>query len=84
MSLVAEPGAKSSGENDDLDFQNINDFELAFIGIDDQDGSISRAIGSFNLDSEIISLVENSKEQFNRVAASASILTSDPFKQDQL
>ena len=28
--------------------------------------------------------VENSKEEFNRVAASASILTSDPFKQDQL
>ncbi|WP_413402913.1 MULTISPECIES: hypothetical protein [unclassified Synechococcus] len=29
-------------------------------------------------------MVENSKEEFNRVAASASILTSDPFKQDQL
>ena len=84
VSLVAEPDEKNYKENNKLDFQNITNFELSFIGTEDQDGSISRAIGSFNLDSEIISLVENSKEEFNRVAASTSILTSDPFKQDQL
>ena len=84
VSLVAESGAKYYGGNDDLEFENISNFELAFIGIDDQDGSISRAIGSFNLNTEIISMVENSKEQADRVAASSSILTSAPHKQDQL
>ena len=85
VSLVAEPGAKSYGEDGNLNADCLSNFELALIGTEDQDGSNSQAIGSFNLDSEILSLVENSKDNANGISASTGIiLTSDPFTQQQL
>ena len=85
VSLVAEPDAKRYGENNDLDANCFSNFELSFVGTDDQDGSHSQGIGSFNLDSEILSLVENSKDFANGISASNGIiLTSDPFTQEQL
>ena len=84
VSLVAEPDGKNYGENNSLDVNSFRNFELSLIGTEDQDGSNTRAIGSLNLDSEVLSLVENSKELVNGVSASSSILTSDPFTQEQL
>lgn len=85
VSLVAEPDGKSYGEDGSLNANCFSNFELALIGTEDQDGSNSQAIGSFNLDSEILSLVENSKDNANGISASTGIiLTSNPFAQQQL
>lgn len=85
VSLVAEPDAKNYGEGGYLDANCFSDFELTLIGTEDQDSSNSQAIGSFNLDSEVLSLVENSKDNANGISSSTEmILTSDPFSQQQL
>lgn len=85
VSLVAEPDGKSYGKDGSLDANCFSNFELALIATEDQDGSNSQAIGSFNLDSEILSLVENSKDIVNGLSSSTEIIfTSDPFSQQQL
>ena len=85
VSLVAEPDAKNYGEGGYLDANCFSNFELALIGTEDQDGSNSQAVGSFNLDSEVLSLVENSKDNANGISSSTEmIFTSDPYFQQQL
>ena len=84
VSLVAEPGEKFVGQAGQLDPKRFNEFELSFIGTEDQDGSDTRAIGSFNLDSEILSLVENTKIFAGGTSASGGmILASDPLAKEQ-
>ena len=84
VSLVAEPGEKFVGQAGQLDPKRFNEFELSFIGTEDQDGSDTRAIGSFNLDSEILSLVENTKIFAGGTSASGGmILASDPLTKEQ-
>ena len=58
MSLISESSEKG-GDNFTVD--EFSDFELSFVGIEDQDGSHSIGLGSLNLDSGLLSLVENSK-----------------------
>ena len=85
VSLVAEAGGKSYGENNALDAHGFSNFELSLIGTDDQDGSNSQAIGSINLNSEVLSLVERSKDNANGISASTGIvLTPDASSPDQL
>ncbi len=80
VSLVAEAGDKSYE-----DANSFSNFELSLIGTDDQDGSNSQAIGSINLNSEVLSLIERSKENANGISASTGIiLTPDVSSPDQL
>ena len=58
VSLIAEPSEKD-GNNFNAD--EFSDFELSFVGIEDQDGSLSFGLGSLNLDSGLLSFAENTK-----------------------
>ena len=74
VSLVAEPDGKSYGENNSLDVNFFSNFELSFVGIEDQDGSQSFGMGSLNLDSGLLSFVENSKALQTGVTASTEMI----------
>ena len=84
VSLVAEPGETFVAPGVPLDSRRFTEFELSFIGTEDQDGSDTRAIGSLNLDSEILSLVESTKIFAGGTSASGGmILASDPLTKEQ-
>ena len=68
---MAESSEKD-GENFTAD--EFSDFELSFVGIEDQDGSQSFGMGSLNLDSGLLSFAENSKALQTGVTASTEMI----------
>ena len=71
VSLIAE---SSEIDVDDFTVDEVSDFELSFVGIEDQDGSQSFGIGSLNLDSGLLSFAENSKALETGVTASTEMI----------
>ena len=58
VSLISESSEK---DGDNFTVDEFSDFELSFVGIEDQDGSQSFGLGSLNLDSGLLSFAENTK-----------------------
>ena len=83
ISVIAEPAEKTTGGGD-LSVCDFKNFELAYIAYEDFDGSQNGGLGSLNLDSGMLSLVENSKSLASGVSATKNmILTSGAGEQDE-
>ena len=83
ISVIAEPAEKTTGGGD-LSVCDFKNFELAYIAYEDFDGSQNGGLGSLNLDSGMLSLVENSKSLASGVSATKNmILTSSAGEQDE-
>ena len=83
ISVIAEPAEKTTGGGD-LSVCDFKNFELAYIAYEDFDGSQNGGLGSLNLDSGMLSLVENSKSLASGVSATKNmILTSGAGEQEE-